>query len=377
MQIPNGELATSERRNGFGALRLLFASLVIFSHAPQMLEGNESHEPLKQVFGTLTFGSLAVDGFFLISGYLITASYISDPRTYFWKRVLRIYPAFLVCYAICVLVIAPIGGADLTSLGVSDWWRLLARMLTLKSPQVAGVFVGWPVPGLNGSMWTIVYEFRCYIVAALLGLAGLYRRPRLFLALTALMVLANFIFDIPLGDKLAQVVRPAEGAIGDLRQTVRLTSIFACGAAYRLSGLRFRGSVAAICAVGLFAGMFSRSLAEFSVMTLGGYVLFWIALRVQWRPLQTINAKEDISYGVYLYAWPAGMLIINAWPTVSAGTLGVTVLAMAIVCGFLSWFLIEKPALRLKNRLRPVRLKAPAAEGPTQASPQQVSPPHP
>jgi peptidoglycan/LPS O-acetylase OafA/YrhL len=95
------------RLNNFSSLRLLFASAVIFSHSPSILTGMVTLEPH---LGRATLGELAVDGFFLISGYLITKSFDHDSNLggFFRKRALRIYPAFIINMLLCLFVLAPL-----------------------------------------------------------------------------------------------------------------------------------------------------------------------------------------------------------------------------------------------------------------------------
>src|SRR4051794_20243403 len=100
------------RSNNFDALRFLFAAMVILNHSYFMIDKYEVNDPLYRLFkGQLDCGSLGVNAFFAISGFLITLSWMRSPklRPFLWKRVLRIFPGFLVCFFACILVVAPIG----------------------------------------------------------------------------------------------------------------------------------------------------------------------------------------------------------------------------------------------------------------------------
>lgn len=352
--------------NSIGALRLLFASMVIVSHSPEMLDSSLRRDPLYMVFHTVSSGELAVDAFFLISGYLIAASFAasSSVRSYFVKRILRIYPAFVVCSLLCVFVVAPLGGVDLRGLGLADWIRLGYRVVLLKAPEVSGAFASLSSgPSLDGSAWSISYEFRCYILAAALGLVGLYRSRRLFVALTAAVVAASVVLNWP-----GLVAYSAPGwwvaTFGEPSQQARLLGAFMIGTCFWLysKDTVLRGRYAAGAGLALVGLMFLPNVAETAVIVLGSYVLFWVAFKATWKPLLTVNAKDDISYGVYLYAWPIAVLLIWYWRDIPLEVLdGLTFLGAA-ACGLASWFLIEKRAMKWKSRGRRVqaRIDSPA-----------------
>lgn len=330
--------------NSFGALRLALASLVIVSHTPENIDGNRSREPLTMLFGTLSFGEVAVLGFFLISGYLITASAMSsDLRTFFLRRVTRIYPAFLVCSLICILVIAPVVGGDLS---VLDWPRTLLNLVLLMPPEVPGALQGQAVPELNGAMWTIAYEFRCYILAALFGLAGLHLRRRAYVALTLAVLASVALLRHDFGAAVGAMTERTglSLATGSPVDFAKFLAAFMVGGCFRLyrDALRWDWRMAALSAVGVVAAMtIGRLVAWYGVVLIGSYGLFWLALNTR----SAINAREDISYGVYLYAWPATALLLWFTPIEQPVLIGAATALIAWGCGQLSWRLVEAPVV--------------------------------
>ena len=183
-------------KNNIGLLRLLFASLVIIGHAPEMMDGNRSHEPLTMIFHSLSLGELSVDAFFLLSGYLITRSMIGTGSLsrYLERRVLRIYPAFIVAYLLSVFVLGPFVHAQ-------PWMELpstFLRLVMLKNPMsYPGQLPGLFYPDLNGAMWTISYEFRCYLLIGALGVLGLLTCRKSMIFLTALAIVSSIIATFP------------------------------------------------------------------------------------------------------------------------------------------------------------------------------------
>ncbi len=339
--------------NAFGVLRLVLAALVIVSHSAEMLDGNRLREPLTQAFGTLSFGEFAVDGFFIVSGYLVTASFVRRPKifSYLWRRIVRIYPAFIAATLVCILVVTPLGGVDITRITLAGWKQLAVRAVTLEPVNIRGVFAGQPYASLNSAMWTIAYEFRCYLLVLVLGVTRVLKvRWAVAVLTTACLLLSALIAAGIVPMPVLRAIKAdsvAQAVLVDPRIAARLAGQFLAGACFFLFGRGPRPTMLTVGAalVGLCLGLSFKPTAEPAVAIFGGYLIFAIAFQTRWRWLNRINDRDDVSYGLYLYAWPVAMLLIRYWAGISLVALMLATLVGALVMGAASWFGVEKPVL--------------------------------
>lgn len=345
-----------EHRNAFGFLRLFFASLVIVSHTPELVDGDRSREPLEMLTGLMSLGDLAVDGFFIISGYLIVGSYLKRPEIvdYLLRRVARIFPAFVVASLLCVLVVAPIAGASMADLRASAGLSLV-RPLLLQEPWVANTFAENANTQLNGPMWTIAYEFRCYLLVIVLGVCGVLRSWRVVLGLAVALIGLSELVPAATFTRIDGLTPFTEELIGSAQETCRMTGMFLMGAVFFLK----RGEIvlspkmAGVAALLLVACFSVPFLAVPGIALFGAYLICTIAKFGGRGVLSRINNKDDISYGVYLYAWPVEQLLLLFYPEMPLVPLGLLTFALAIACGWLSWHWIEKPVMQqLASRSR-------------------------
>lgn len=338
-----------ERANHFTFLRLILASLVIVGHAAELTDGNTSRELFHRLGAQLTAGDFAVDGFFAISGYLILQSWSQQPsvRVFLMKRVLRIVPAFLAAYLISVLIVGRIGGGPSYFAGLSapeGVFQLFRGIFVLTYPYLPPVFPGFPYPLSNGSIWTIAYEFRCYLLIPVLAALGLWARPAASLAAW---------LAITLGAGWYSATHPGDAMSLGL---VHFLPFFLAGGCAYLHRSKIRwGRVAG--GAGILAALLSMgslAAARLVLPLAGSYAVLWLALS-EWSPLRFFSPRNDISYGVYLYGWPAQKLFLWYLPAAPlagqvAGTLGASLLL-----GWASWRLIEERCLAWKASLTPRR----------------------
>lgn len=338
--------------NNFNFLRLLFASLVIVSHGPELADGDRRRELLTRLFGSISFGELAVSCFFLLSGYLIVASWDRRPELldYSTKRIRRIYPGYFVAFLLSVMVVGPLSVPTFTSyLKEINWHFLLGNLLQIRQPIVAGVFPGTHFDLLNGAMWSISYEFRCYMLVALIGLAGAKYQKGIWL--TLLVITIGLLRLTP---QLDSIRFPGMNyVVENLSELVRLLVFFSSGACFYLfrNQLPLKSTWAAAAFVLFLLGLCKMSLANTALATAGAYCLFWLAF-ARVPVLEWFKRKDDISYGLYLYGWPIQKLLVLYFPTASPWLLLLPALVLASLAGYLSWNLVEKHFLKRASRIR-------------------------
>ena len=356
--VPARQTGVDERGgNNFDALRLVLACSVMLSHSFYFTV-TALPEPLLFITrGELSAGELAVDGFFLLSGYLITASWFRSHGVldYAKKRALRIYPGFLACYGLSLLVVAPIGQPNVGRFYRSiDWARLPFSLLTfdvLRLPDEFVTLLGYPLRNVNGSLWTIRLEVECYVLLALLGLLKVLERP---LAVLAVFVVAYVAYVLAL-PPLTPGREPA-GESGSPPATTRRAAALRCVLPLRRHGaqvhrarlvhdVRLLLAAAALFVLGM-ATHTTRIAAPFAL----GYALFYLGYHPS-IPLHDVARKRDLSYGIYLYAWPVQyLLMLMLGRGLNPYVFCALCLPPTAVAAAVSWKVIERPALRSKAR---------------------------
>lgn len=338
------------RRNNLDFLRFAAASGVILSHAFPLGEGTGAAEPLDVLTrGQLTLGRLCVAVFLVISGVLITRSWERTPdlARFTWARALRIFPGLFVVLALSALVLGPVFTAlPLREyLASPDTYLYLLRNFTLYDPQweLPGVFEANAYPrAVNGSLWTLKYEVGFYLLTLGLGLVGLLRKG---------MVAFGWV-----GAAVASYVT------GRLGFWPELYLYFGGGVALYLWRDKVRMSPW-LALASVAAWLVTARLGygcRIATGLFGAYAVLYLAF-VPAGALARFGRWGDFSYGVYVYAFPVQQAVTAllgghaAWWVNAAVSFPVVVLLAA-----LSWHLVEKPALSLKDappsllrRLRP------------------------
>jgi len=343
---------SSDRDNNFNLIRFIAASMVIFYHA-YPLTGTLGG-PLNQ-FG-LSLGHVAVDIFFVTSGFLITGSLMvrENMLAFIVARILRIYPALIVAVLFCVFVVGLYFTTQPTASYLSNpgvYQFIKNNVLLIAGPlywYLPGVFESNVYKGaVNGSLWTLPFELYMYALLAFLG-AFAFISPRMISRKTFTFLIVVIAAVSMFAYLLNQVMHYTDSY--DFIFTSRFTAMFfAGGTLYLLRDrvlLSNRLFFACLITLTFFSSHPQIIMVLYSLMV--AYLVIYLAY-VPSGWIRQFNRLGDYSYGVYIYAFPVQQMVAATIVGVGVTTMIAIAWPVTLILAMLSWHIIEKPMLGKKD----------------------------
>ena len=346
----------TRQANNFDLLRILFAWFVIVSHS-YVLNGDGATDPLFEMTQqTFLLSFIGVKGFFIISGYLIFKSMVVSTSIfeYLVKRVLRIFPALAVVLLVTLVAVFFIYPNNMPPFfSNKEVYAYFLGNIILFKPHffISGIFAGLPSSAINGSLWTIEYEFFFYLFILLFFY---FRSNKKILKALLVIVVALFLMvRLAFYDWTVQThfFIPLEHLF-DLGPYFLMGSLLSC---FNFDTMPPKNALAAVLSLVLVASVYFKIGHTVVYFTLP-FLVIYVGKQTSKLASWVHTTMGDPSYGIYLYAFPLQQLIIY-WYRPSTLVLFVASTIGAFIFGYLSWIFIEKKALALKQYFLQVRHK--------------------
>jgi peptidoglycan/LPS O-acetylase OafA/YrhL len=339
----------SPTNNDFTLIRLCLASAVIWTHSVWLITGQEGVDEVQQLVGT-PVSSLAVNGFFFLSGFLVTASMLkrSGVVSFLLARVGRIWPGLAGS-----VVVTVIGGLIFTTdvkaylTGDATWRFILFNLSLVKGWYTLSTFTCAGEPCVvNGSLWTIPWDLRCYLALMLFYIApSAWRHHALVAICIASLAAIALWYASGLG------AQASGGMLYNIAMAARLWGMFALGSlayAYRdrLVLSRWLAILAIAAAIAEWQLLRSQLLTALALP----YALLAFAFSADRVPSLS-GHWPDYSYGIYVYAFPVMLVVQAIIDTRHHPVLALLTLLATLPFAVASWHWVEKPVLdRIRER---------------------------
>ena len=351
------------KENSFHLMRFLLATGVIYSHSYALLEGTKGKGELFAYFtkGQALLSTLSVNGFFVVSGFLVTQSLInsSTVKSFMAKRILRLMPALFVSLFVSAFIMGPLVSKlplhDYFSFGPNGPLDFLLKNITFGIRGdvwgIQDVFAQNPNPNtVNGSIWTLKYEIALYIglgLTQIFGFSSKKKQISFAFVIICVLVALNYIYGI-------QFVKSTSLNLWVLNLWNQ--NFFISLAFYFLSGgifYLFRDKIP-MNKVLVSCILLGLLISNQTMLLKYGLLLFFPYLIVS----ASINKKffsfgrfGDFSYGLYIYAFPIQQLISFLFQKhLTVGSFFLTSFIATLAVSIISWKFIEEPILSLKHK---------------------------
>ncbi|WP_395051087.1 acyltransferase family protein [Flavobacterium sp.] len=336
-------------KNNFDFLRFLFALLVVISHSYPLSGGNESSQWIYQITnGQIVLAQIGLSGFFIISGYFIFQSLERSKNIfdYFKKRFLRLFPALFVVLLLTIVLAPLVYKSAIPFFKNNAVYTYVPNNLSLYYFQssIKGIFDTNAYHAINGSLWTIRYEFSLYVALSLLFL---FRKQKqlVLLLLSVVFIIFYFLYNFYLGRFEGSSILKLQGL-----HILNLGTFFIVGsllASIQFEKLKYKGVILGLSVLIMVLSLY------FNHYDLVKHIIFPIVVvLIGFIPLpflHTFGKYGDMSYGIYIYSFPIQQTLVYFFKMNTYNLMLASVL-LSIFFGYLSWHLIEKRALKYKKR---------------------------
>lgn len=358
-------------RNNFDLLRLFAAFQVVFMHAEEHLKLPAAFDYTKILW---SFPGVAC--FFVISGFLVMDSALraSGPIDFFWRRSLRIYPALVVNILIMeasLLIAGQLLGIhyplryliniviylSTASLSLGLIVSHIPHIYTFFSGSPNGFFVTYP----SGVLWTLTIEMSFYLVVPIIAAVSATNKKALITPLLAIGTAASIYYatfftrEFSHRHYVLDVLFPQYFWIFGIGIVVRLfwhrISLAFEGTAiiwlplYVLVNLA--GSDHHFFSIGIDFHNGVSAVTVLRTIFLGCTLL---SIAYTGKGISAFLLRgNDFSYGLYLWHMYVVTVLMSLdltgrwwlWPIVIISSLSIAAA---------SWFIVERPSIRLKSR---------------------------
>ena len=333
----------TSRKNNFDLIRLIAAVVVVIAHASTTQ--NDALLTLEKIFNP----KVAVDSFFIISGFLIFKSFENNTSlvSYVRKRAKRILPAYIAVILVCAFGLFFVSTASFQQYFNLEFVKyIFFNLITLNFVQstLPGVFEGQLSEAVNTSLWTIKVEIMFYIAVPIIGFIFSKINRALGIGVIYLLSILYSTALMQLSDRFSP-----EFLIQLEQQLPGQLAFFISGALLYYYYDKFHSSIMMLLPISAFIIAFHNYALEI-------YFLYPLALAViviyfclEFRYLGNFSKYGDFSYGIYIWHYPILQvfshfkLFENPWAGFPS------LFACIFLVSYLSWHLIEKPFLRRKS----------------------------
>lgn len=332
---------SNDRNNNLNIIRFIAALMVILGHCYLLSGEAQFVDPLYKLIRQANPGDLAVCIFFFFSGFLINKSVHKGCGllSFFRGRCIRIIPSLAVVVILCAFVL----GTSITTYSLREYltdaetyrYLLNITVFALKY-NLPGVFeLNISESCVNGSLWTLRVEFLCYIVCYVLWKIGLSEKKRAkYLVPPFLMAYFAFCYIILAANPSAQAA-------------LRACGMFYCGMIYYTyrEFIPINRMLVLLCGAGVAISV-AVHLYDIGLLLCLPYILIYLAFgtKIKWS---SFGAKAEISYGIYLCAFPIQQTIIMLFGGSMSPWLNFLItLPLAVFCGLLLNIFVETPITR-------------------------------